>query len=716
MNIEMKKILYGSLAVLAMSACSGDELVNDNEGQVPVENQDVSIVESAIVSDYDMQGSENLDGGSTRAGIDGELNATWSIGDELSITDGTLMFNYDVTATTNGGKGAVFKVAEGRVAHISDGSQSFYAMYPRRSITEAFGTSGWNGAVVKGQIFAQQSYKENMGKSEGNNFGGYYVTTEKAAVSTSENGSTMLTFSFSPLASVIDVDLTNTVLESGDAVAAVYVRDLSGGTIAANFSYDCGTKTLTSLALGACDYNYSSRSDVIGVNFYESEDASGNITYGALDETNKVVRFYLLPVKLGSGVEITVRTVKGKFYTKKSSASVGTEYTAEENGIKSTDSNFKGIVKPFYKKYNFGGIEKARKGAWMACVPQNIFLHKFSVPGSHDSPTSSVSAAVASVSKTQNITIAQQLELGVRAFDLRPKGNSSTLELYHGITATGVTLSDAVNAMTSYLTANPSECIFAIIHREGDASETEAATWSNNVYNLINQLVTEGNALEALTTSTRFSACRGKIIFIYRDDLTGSNKIYNAAKVAWSDNIARTINLQGTDGNNMNDYLVSYQDIYDNSSQGESNAGLSGYFQQKGGVTNSNAKVEMVKKYIDFATANKDKTIMFINFASYAGGALSTITSLVSEIMPSVNQYIAAQQESVGIIFSDYVNGEYGGLVFNTLMIDNNFKHVFNKRNRVDVIKSYTTTSSGIGVAGDDVADDSQVYSKDHRF
>lgn len=36
MNIEMKKILYGSLAVLAMSACSGDELVNDNEGQVPV--------------------------------------------------------------------------------------------------------------------------------------------------------------------------------------------------------------------------------------------------------------------------------------------------------------------------------------------------------------------------------------------------------------------------------------------------------------------------------------------------------------------------------------------------------------------------------------------------------------------------------------------------------------------------------------------------------
>lgn len=712
----MKKYILGSLAVLALAACSNDELITDTDVKEPVVEQDVNTVESTIVGEYEQLGEEDMDNGNiieTRAGVGAGNEALWSVGDELSITNGTLMYNYNVTSTSNDGKNAVFKVEGEHAAHVGTEADAFYAMYPRRAITEANGAGKWNGTTVTGQIFAQQSYVENMGKAtNGNNFGGYYISTKEATVRTA-NGETNLDFEFTPLASVIDVDLSSTGIAT-DNYAAVYIRDLSGGTIAAHFSYDCANKTLTTTGDGGCNYNYSSRSDVIEVNFFKGE-TDGVVSYESLGD-DKVVRFYLLPQVLSSGIEITIRTKDGNYYTKKSSTAVGTAYgETDDFKITTSDTNLKGIVKPFYKKYKFGGIDTARKGAWMACVPQNIFLHKFSVPGSHDSPTSSGAASLTDYSKTQNITIAQQLELGVRAFDLRPKGKSSTLELYHGITATGVTLSDAVNAMTSYLTANPSECIFAIIHREGDASETETATWSNNVYNLINQLVTEGKALEALTTSTRFSACRGKIIFIYRDDLTGSNKIYNAAKVAWSDNIARTINLQGTDGNNMTDYLVSYQDIYDNSSQEESNAGLSGYFQQKGGVTNSNAKVEMVKKYIDFATANKDKTILFINFASYAGETGSTITSHVSAIMPSVNQYIAAQQESVGIIYSDYVNGEYGDLVFNTVMIDNNFKHVFNKRSRVDVIKNYNSGTSngiGVGVAGDEYADESVVFAK----
>ena len=712
----MKKYILGSLAVLALAACSNDELITDTDVKEPVAEQDVNTVESAIVGEYDQLGEEDMDNGNiveTRAGVGAGNEALWSVGDELSITNGTLMYNYNVTSTSNDGKNAVFKVEGEHAAHIGTEADAFYAMYPRRAITEANGAGKWNGATVTGQIFAQQSYVENMGKAtNGNNFGGYYISTDKATVTTA-NGETSLDFEFSPLASVIDVDLSATDIAS-DNFAAVYIRDLSGGTIAAHFSYDCSEKTLTTTGDGACNYNYSSRSDVIEVNFFKGE-TDGVVSYESLGD-DKVVRFYLLPQVLSSGIEITIRTKDGNYYTKKSSTAVGTAYgETDDFKINTSDTNLKGIVKPFYKKYKFGGIDTARKGAWMACVPQNIFLHKFSVPGSHDSPTSSVTALLSNYSKTQDITIAEQLKLGVRAFDLRPKGTSSTLELYHGPTATGVTLSDAVNAMTSYLTDNPSECIFAIIHREGDATETEAATWSDNVYNLINPLVTEGKALEELTASTRFSACRGKIIFIYRDDLTGSNKIYNAAKVAWSDNIARTMNLQGTDGNNMNDYLVSYQDIYDNSSQGESNAGLSGYFQQKGGVTSSDAKVEMVKKYIDFATANKDKTILFINFASYAGGTGSTIPSLVSDIMPSVNKYIAAQQESVGIIYSDYVNGEYGGLVFNTVMIDNNFKHVFTKRSRVDVIKNYNSGTSngiGVGVAGDEYADESVVFAK----
>lgn len=456
----MKKYILGTATLLALAACSNDDIVVTPGAQEPTEGKEVSAVQSNIVGNYDNQAVEDLDAGTqigSRAGLDANLNATWTAGDELSISNGTLMYSYNVTKTFDEGKTASFNVAEGHAAHTSDGNDNFYAIYPRRAITEANGVGRWNGSEVKGQIFAQQSYIENMGKAtNGNNFGGYYITTKAAEVKTTNN-ETQLSFSFTPLASVVDVDLSKTVLESGDAVAAVYLRDMSNKTIAANFSYDCNSHALTTTGDGACDYNYSSRSNVVEVSFFESEDEKGNINYTSIDASNKVVRFYILPVKLNNGVEITVRTKNGKYYTKKASTSVGTEYTTEDFKISSTDNNISSIVKPYYKKYNFGTIDKARKGAWMSCIPQNVFYTMLSVPGSHDAATSSAT----SLAKTQNKTIAEQLELGVRALDLRPSATDN-LEIKHSSYGTGVTLAEAIESMRSYLEKNPTEFISLI--------------------------------------------------------------------------------------------------------------------------------------------------------------------------------------------------------------------------------------------------------------
>lgn len=715
----MKKYILGSLAVLALAACSNDELITDTDVKEPVAEQDVNTVESTIVGEYEQLGEEDMDNGNiveTRAGVGAGNEALWSDGDELSITNGTLMYNYNVTSTSNDGKNAVFKVEGDHKAHVSEdaNNDAFYAMYPRRAITEANGAGKWNGATVTGQIFAQQSYVENMGKAtNGNNFGGYYISTDKATVTTA-NGETNLDFTFTPLASVIDVDLKNTEI-AAENFAAVYIRDLSGGTIAAHFSYDCAEKTLTTTGDGGCNYNYSSRSDVIEVNFFKSE-TDGVVSYEPLGN-DKVVRFYLLPQLLNDGIEITIRTKDGNYYTKKSSTSVGNAYGAEDFKITTSDNdNLKGgIVKPFYKKYKFGSTTTARTSSWMSCLPQNIFYRMLSIPGSHDAATSSASL----LGKTQNKTIAEQLALGVRAFDLRPSGKDpKNLELRHASVGTGVTLSAAIETMRTYLGSHPSECLFAFIHCEepttGSVSESEKIKWSNSVYNLVKAAVDGKYALEALTSGTKFENCRGKIIFIYRDDLTGDNKVYNAAKIPWNDNIARTVYLQGTNGTNMTDFKVAYQDIYDDAAQGESTSGLSEYFQQKGGVTSTTQKIDMVKKYIDFADQSTER-MLILNFASYAGGTLSSAGGNASSIMPTVNQYIVSKHERVGIIFSDYVDATYGGYNFTTITMANNFKHVFTKRSRVDVIKNYNSGTSngiGVGVAGDEYADDSEVFAK----
>ena len=668
----MKKYILGTAALLALAACSNDDIVVTPGAQEPTEGKEVSA------------------------------------GDELSISNGTLMYSYNVTKTFDEGKTASFNVAEGHAAHTSDGNDNFYAIYPRRAITEANGVGRWNGSEVKGQIFAQQSYIENMGKAtNGNNFGGYYITTKAAEVKTTNN-ETQLSFSFTPLASVVDVDLSKTVLESGDAIAAVYLRDMNDKTIAANFSYDCNSHALTTTGDGGCDYNYTSRSNVVEVSFFESEDEKGNINYTSIDANNKVVRFYILPVKLNKGVEITVRTKNGKYYTKKASASVGTEYTTEDFKISSTDKDISSIVKPYYKKYNFGTIDKARKGAWMSCIPQNVFYTMLSVPGSHDAATSSAML----IAKTQNKTIAEQLELGVRALDLRPSATDN-LEIKHGSVGTGVTLAQAIESMRSYLEKNPTEFIYAMIHLEGSTNESKTKNWSNKVYALVKAAVDGGYALEALSKGAKLADYKGKIIFIYRDDLTGDNQIYNAAKVAWNDNIARTVKVRGTNGNEINDFFISYQDIYESSDLGENTGGISGYFAQKGGVKNNNDKVSMVKKYIDDATGSKDQRLIF-NFASYSGGSVS---DRAKAIMPSVNSYIVSKKNRLGVILADFVDATYGGYNFTAITTANNFKYVYTKRSRIDYIKKYknTTGNTGVGIAGDEYADGSDVFAKPHK-
>lgn len=710
----MKKYILGTAALLALAACSNDDIVVTPGAQEPTEGKEVSAVQSNIVGNYDNLAVEDLDAGTqigSRAGLDANLNATWTAGDELSISNGTLMYSYNVTKTFDEGKTASFNVAEGHAAHTSDGNDNFYAIYPRRAITEANGVGRWNGSEVKGQIFAQQSYIENMGKAtNGNNFGGYYITTKAADVKTANN-ETQLSFSFTPLASVVDVDLSKTVLESGDAVAAVYLRDMSNKTIAANFSYDCNSHALTTTGDGGCDYNYTSRSNVVEVSFFESEDEKGNINYTSIDASNKVVRFYILPVKLNKGVEITIRTKNGKYYTKKASASVGTEYTTEEFKISSTDKEISSIVKPYYKKYNFGTIEKARKGAWMSCIPQNVFYTMLSVPGSHDAARSTVKLFTFS-SKTQNKTIAEQLELGVRALDLRPSATDN-LEIKHGSTGTGVTLAQAIESMRSYLEKNPTEFIYATIHLEGSTDDNKTKKWSNNVYKLVKAAVDGGYALGALSKGAKLADYKGKIIFIYRDDLTGDNQIYNAAKVAWNDNIARTVKVRDTNGNEINDFLISYQDIWESSDLDENTGGISGYFAQKGGVKSDDAKVSMVKKYIDDATGSKDQRLIF-NFASYSGGLIS---ERAKAIMPSVNSYIVSKKNRLGVILADFVDATYGGYNFTAITTANNFKYVYTKRSRIDYIKKYknTTGNTGVGIAGDEYADGSDVFAKPHK-
>ena len=54
---------------------------------------------------------------------------------------------------------------------------------------------------------------------------------------------------------------------------------------------------------------------------------------------------------------------------------------------------------------------------WMSAVSSSAKLTEINIPGTHDSCTQYVNASI--ISRTQTLSISQQLQIGVRYFDMR---------------------------------------------------------------------------------------------------------------------------------------------------------------------------------------------------------------------------------------------------------------------------------------------------------
>jgi hypothetical protein len=103
------------------------------------------------------------------------------------------------------------------------------------------------------------------------------------------------------------------------------------------------------------------------------------------------------------------------------------------NGLNGSNVIGGGACLPYYKKYKFGSktASNVRNMNWMAMIPGNVKFNHLSLPGTHDAATSGCTL-MTNYTKCQEFTIAEQLEKGARAFDLRPYYDSADLTIYHG--------------------------------------------------------------------------------------------------------------------------------------------------------------------------------------------------------------------------------------------------------------------------------------------
>lgn len=95
---------------------------------------------------------------------------------------------------------------------------------------------------------------------------------------------------------------------------------------------------------------------------------------------------------------------------------------------------------------------------------------ELTVPGSHDSGTYIVTGALEAIGLCQNISIQQQLQLGVQYLDLRYASKGPTAKdvwIFHG-PLHSMPFEDALREISNFLANEPQEFIVMKCQREGD--------------------------------------------------------------------------------------------------------------------------------------------------------------------------------------------------------------------------------------------------------
>ena len=144
---------------------------------------------------------------------------------------------------------------------------------------------------------------------------------------------------------------------------------------------------------------------------------------------------------------------------------------------------------------------------WMKNIPDNAIVSKLTIPGTHDS----CALHGCCCAKTQTWSIDDQLNAGLRFFDLRVVVKDNTLKIYHGCVNQKITLDEILLSFTNFLKENPSEGIFMAIVKEYGFDNTDDEVL--NTYQKVSEKFKD-NIVDFQGEEITFSYLRGKILFL----------------------------------------------------------------------------------------------------------------------------------------------------------------------------------------------------------
>lgn len=362
----------------------------------------------------------------------------------------------------------------------------------------------------------------------------------------------------------------------------------------------------------------------------------------------------------------------------------------------------------------------------MSTIPGNTWLHGLSIPGAHDAATYNTSDNSA---QCQSKNFNEQLEAGVRAFDIRVPyiglsnaPTTATVSIYHGVVNTKVLFKDAMDYLVSYVKKNPTETIIVVVNKENSkpkslitignkskdySQDDNGCAWQKSIRDYVDGTYKDASTVDASITGSRagyfitnvdqplrLSSCRGKILFLTRNyygtSQSATSPVYGGVIRNWEDNAIFDATIYKT-----NAASVCGIHIQDNYSQSDYN------------TKQNNVKECLEKSAADFT--NK----FYFNFVSMVKETLASPKAAAKTMNPATVNLLTNVSGKTGVVFYDYcIDKDCGGIDLQKAILNQNYKYVFDKRTRLTTPKG---NGSGIGIAGDEYADGSDVFAKPHK-
>ena len=257
---------------------------------------------------------------------------------------------------------------------------------------------------------------------------------------------------------------------------------------------------------------------------------------------------------------------------------------------------------------------------WMQDIEDNRLVCKMSIPGTHDTGAYSGSLGV----KTQDKNIEQQLNSGIRFFDIRLVLKDGVLKLCHGSHIFDTTfVGDVLKTTVEFLKEHPSETVIMTIKRDHDLDKDGGTKYRGAL-----QKALEGDRaltpymVESFRSDFTLGDLRGKMLIISRDGwiTTPSGKV-----TSWPDNASFTSSIESTNGSST---TIHVEDHY-----------------KSWGSEKVNYVAQNVRKAQ--AAFSGHQNDWFITFSSSTGGVffgLGTPQSAARGIDPYVNNILRGNE------------------------------------------------------------------------